>query len=166
MKEQEEEVQRPQQSPGKPAQPQSSATSQPHGSKSDLVAELLRDKLATKLTEDELTSLIREVTMLQKQPQSMEDRVNNLKSSVDYIEYKCREIERALRATDRHVRPRDREHRERVFRDRSPLGINRSPLGISDLWSRRGFTSLAFGDLSDGLVYGGIRSAVRSQARE
>ena len=100
---------------------------------SDVVAELLRDRLATKLTEDELTSLINEVAMLSQSGE--EDRVSRLKSSVDYIEYKCREIERALRATDRHVRPRDRDRRERVFRDRSPIGV------------------MAFGSLSDGLMY-------------
>ena len=113
---------------------------QPRVSESDLVAELLRDRLGTKLTEDELTSIIREVTMLRtvgdivatstnaagkagsSTPEAQkhtsqpdEDRVSMLKSSINYIEYKCREIERALRATDRHMR------RERIFRDRSPL---------------------------------------------
>lgn len=95
------------------------------------VAELLRDRLATKLTEDELTSLINEVcTAGAKDRSGEEDRISRLKSSIDYIEYKCREIERALRATDRHVRPRDR------FRDRSPIGV------------------MAFGGISDGLMYG------------
>lgn len=87
-------------------------------------ADLLRDRLANKLTEDELTNLIKEINTVSethKSSQSGEDRLDRLKSSVDYIEYKCRDIERALRATDRHVRQRERERRERVYRDRSPL---------------------------------------------
>lgn len=89
---------------------------------SDLVADLLRDRLATKLTEDELTSLIKDVREASEpKKQSEEDRISRLKSSIDYIEYKCRKIEKSLRATDRHGRPRDRERRERVFRD--SLGI-------------------------------------------
>lgn len=120
--------------PQKPLQSLDKPVAQPHVSESDLVAELLRDRLATKLTEEELTSLIREITTVSKEaststsgtPEAQkrssqsgeEDRVSRLKSSIEYIEHKCREIERVLRATDRHVRTR-----ERAFRDRSPLGV-------------------------------------------
>jgi hypothetical protein len=123
------EVLKPQQSPSIPAvQPQ------------ELVAELLRDRLATKLTEDELTSLISEVGVLtsgnQKSPVAApEDWADRLKSRIDYIEYKCRDIEKTLRATDRHVKREAREREERILRDRSPL---------------RG---MVFGD---GLMYGGL----------
>lgn len=116
----------PQQHINKPA-------AQTHGEpKSDLIAQLLRDRLATKLTEDELTSLVSEVTMLAKETTSHSASVPEKP-----LKYKW-EIERALRATDRHVRPRDHERRERVFRDRSPLGV------------------MTFDDLSDGLMYGGL----------
>lgn len=84
------------------------------------VADLLRDRLALKLTEVDLDALIEEVSMVMQDPPSHStDKVDKLRNSIDYIDYKCRAIERSLRASDRHVRSR----RER-FRDRS-----RSPLG-------------------------------------
>ncbi len=103
----EEGVLKPQQSPSIAVQPQE-------------VQHLLRDRLATKLTEDELNSLISEVGVLW----ARKDGADRVKSSIDYIEYKCREIEKALRDTDRHVKREAREHKERVFRDRSPLRTN------------------------------------------
>jgi len=100
---------------------------------SELIANLLRTRLASKLPESEITSLISEPkAIVEKKDQTpknqatcpsepqIEQQVSKLKGSIDYIEYKCREIERSLRANDRHVR---HERRERVFRDRSPLGL-------------------------------------------
>lgn len=106
---------------------------------SELIANLLRDRLASKLPESVLTSLISETKEIVKTNQTHVSKVSNtasssaqaseaqadpriskLKDSIDYIEYKCREIERTLRTSDRHVR---RPSRERVFRDRSPLGM-------------------------------------------
>lgn len=116
----------------------------------DLIADLLRDRLASKLPESELTTLIsdtKEIVEKTTQPKAdtakgteeaqTESQVDKLKSSIDYIEYKCREIERSLRASDRHVRPRER--RDRIFRDRSPLGIS----------------------FDDSPMYGGLRPATR-----
>jgi hypothetical protein len=108
--------------------------SQERASISELVANLLRAKLASKLPESELTTLISETKeVVEKKEQipkkeatnetvglsesQIDSHVNKLKSSIDYIEYKCREIERSLRTSDRHVR------QGRVFRDRSPLGM-------------------------------------------
>lgn len=107
---------------------------------SGLIANLLRDRLASKLPESDLTTLISEtkeivdkINQTQKSTKAASSsletqleaqsvpQINKLKDSIDYIEHKCREIERSLRESDRHVRPRER--RERVFRDRSPLGI-------------------------------------------
>jgi hypothetical protein len=93
------------------------------------VAELLRARLAPKLTESDLVSLTEEVVNIiktQSEDKPLEDKVDKLKNSIDYIDYKCREIERSLRASDRHVKPR-----ERLFRDRS-----RSPLrGASSMFA-------------------------------
>lgn len=125
-----EGVLKPQQSPSIPVV-------QPQRLVAERLADLLRNRLATKLPEDELSSLIREVGVLTSGnplPQSG-DGADRLKSSIDYIEYKCREIEKSLRATDRHVKREAREREERILRDRSPL---------------RG---MAFGD---GLMYGGL----------
>jgi hypothetical protein len=98
--------------------PQQHATQTP---KSDLVANLLRDRLATKLSEDELTTLIKEVMLASSQERMQAfpsgENIYKLKSSIDYIEYKCAQIERTLRAADRRMRLR----RGRYFRDRSPL---------------------------------------------
>ena len=123
---------------------------------SDLIADLLRDRLASKLPESELSTLIsdtKEIVEKSTQPKAdtvkgtegggppeaqTEPQVDKLKNSIDYIEYKCREIERSLRASDRHVRPRER--RDRIFRDRSPLGIS----------------------FDDSLMYGGRRPATSS----
>jgi hypothetical protein len=82
---------------------------------SELIANLLRARLASKLPESELTSLISETKELAEKkdknkgscPSEIE-QANKLKSSIDYIEYKCREIERFLRASDRHMRPERR----------------------------------------------------------
>lgn len=111
---------------------------------SDLITDLLRDRLASKLPESELTTLIsdtKEIVKKSTQPKAetakgteavgppktqTESQVNKLKNSIDYIEYKCREIERSLRASDRHMRPRER--RDRIFRDRSSLGFDDSPM--------------------------------------
>lgn len=123
---------------------------------SDLIADLLRDRLAAKLPKSELTTLIsdtKEIVEKSTQPKAdtakgtegvgppeaqTEPQVDKLKNSIDYIEYKCREIERSLRASDRHVRPRER--RDRIFRDRSPLGIS----------------------FDDSPMYGGLRPATSS----
>jgi len=76
-----------------------------------MIADLLRSRLACKLTEADLTTLINEIIALIN-----DDRVDKLKSSLDYIAYKCGQIEKSLRASDRRLRPsRD------FFRDRSPL---------------------------------------------
>lgn len=77
----------------------------------ELIANLLRDRLASKLPESDLNKLISETKEIVKT-----SRISKLKDSIDYIEYKCREIERSLR----HVRP----PRERVFRDR-PVIVTR-----------------------------------------
>jgi hypothetical protein len=111
--------------------PQKKPASQPHVSESD------RDRPATKLTEDELTFIIKEVAMLcmmgdrvtvtsttstpEVAQKPEEDRVIILKSSLEHIEHRCREIERTLRTIDRHMRSRERERRQRIFRDRSPI---------------------------------------------
>jgi len=90
----------------------------------DLVAALLRNRLATKLPKDELAILIEEVNAVytsddNAQKQAAEGHMDRVKSSIDYIEHKCKEIERSLRASDRHVKPRNCRE---LFRDRSPLG--------------------------------------------
>lgn len=121
---------------------------------SDLIADLLRDRLAAKLPESELTTLIsdtKKIVEKSTQPkadtaktegvgppeaQIDEPQVDKLKNSIDYIEYKCREIERFLRASDRHMRSRERH----IFRDGSPLGIS----------------------FDDSPMYGGLRPATSS----
>ena len=119
MKEHETGVLKPQQSPSiAVVQPQ--VQPQPQEVQPQELADLLRDRLATKLTEDELTSLINEVGVLA----ARKDGADRVKSSIDYIEFKCREIEKALRDTNRHVKREAREHKERVFRDRSPLRVD------------------------------------------
>ncbi len=98
-----------------------------------VVADLLRTRLASKLTEQELTDLIKDITTITipndtntsntPQDAAIGKPLEKLKNSVEYIEYKCQEIERSLRSCgDRHVRPRcDRHVRpRRSFRDRSP----------------------------------------------
>ena len=90
----------------------------------DLVAALLRNRLATKLPKDELAILIEEVNAVytsddNAQKQAAEGHMDRVKSSIDYIEHKCKKIERSLRASDRHVKPRNCRE---LFRDRSPLG--------------------------------------------
>ena len=115
------------------------------------VADLLRDRLAAKLTEDELTSLISEVGVLthkkspeEQRPQLGEAGEERVKNTLDYIETKCWAIERALRSADRHMRRGPREREERV-RDRS-----RSPLRFRERSPLRG---IVFGE---GLMYGGL----------
>ncbi len=95
-----------------------------------VVADLLRTRLASKLTEQELTDLIKDITTITipndtntsntPQDAAIGKPLEKLKNS---DVYKCQEIERSLRSCgDRHVRPRcDRHVRpRRSFRDRSP----------------------------------------------
>jgi hypothetical protein len=123
------------------------------------VAELLRTRLALKLTESDLASLIGDVvnTVIKAtatttsedkcaedkcaEDKCVEDKLNKLK---DYIDYKCREIERSL--SDHHVRPRERDRRERMFRDRS-----RSPFPLRGTSAM--FGGLALNPVSSPLIY-------------
>ena len=95
---------------------------------SELVANLLRTRLASKLPESEITSLISETKeIVEKKNQAtcpsepqIEQQVSKLKGIIDYIEHKCRELERS------HVR-----HRREIYRCLRPvsssLTVTRSP---------------------------------------
>jgi len=90
----------------------------------DHIANLLRDRLASKLDAFELYTLINDVTSVYNQYNqynhqfnNQDDRIDKLKHVLDYIEYKSQSIERALRASHRHT---IRERRD-FFRERSPL---------------------------------------------
>lgn len=85
----------------------------------EVIANLLRDKLASRLNDIELESLIKEVTssIIKEDttlPHTYEDKMDRLVSIINYMEYKCREIERvSLHMSNR------RSHPIGVFREHS-----------------------------------------------